>query len=188
MKHARIRHHGQIFNVQVDEQLRVTLPNGEVLQEREVEWLPPAQGTVFALGLNYADHASELEFKAPEEPLVFLKAPNTLTGHRQVSVRPAGVEYMHYEAELVAVIGKTARNVSREHAMEYVAGYSLCNDYAIRDYLENYYRPNLRVKSRDTLTPIGPTSSIATTSPIRTGWRSALTSTASCASAAAPPT
>lgn len=41
---------------------------------------------------------------------------------------------MHYEAELVAVIGKTARNVSREHAMEYVAGYSLCNDYAIRDY------------------------------------------------------
>ena len=156
MKHARIRHHGQIFNVQVDEQLRVTLPNGEVLQEREVEWLPPAQGTVFALGLNYADHASELEFKAPEEPLVFLKAPNTLTGHRQVSVRPAGVEYMHYEAELVAVIGKTVRNVSREHAMEYVAGYTLCNDYAIRDYLENYYRPNLRVKSRDTLTPIGP--------------------------------
>ena len=50
MKHARIRHHGQIFNVQVDEQLRVTLPNGEVLQEREVEWLPPAQGTVFAPG------------------------------------------------------------------------------------------------------------------------------------------
>ncbi|MBH3137585.1 fumarylacetoacetate hydrolase family protein [Serratia marcescens] len=156
MKHARIRHHGQIVNVQVDDQLRVTLPNGEVLQEREVEWLPPAQGTVFALGLNYADHASELEFKAPEEPLVFLKAPNTLTGHRQVSIRPAGVEYMHYEAELVAVIGKTARNVSRERAMEYVAGYTLCNDYAIRDYLENYYRPNLRVKSRDTLTPIGP--------------------------------
>ncbi len=51
-----------------------------------------------------------------------------------MSVRPAGVEYMHYEAELVAVIGKTARNVSREHAMEYVAGYTLCNDYAIRDY------------------------------------------------------
>jgi hypothetical protein len=56
---------------------------------------------------------------------------------------------MHYEAELVAVIGKTARNVSREDAMAYVAGYTLCNDYAIRDYLENYYRPNLRVKSRD---------------------------------------
>lgn len=156
MKHARIRHHGQIFNVSVDQQLRVTLPDGTQLNETDVEWLPPAQGTVFALGLNYADHASELEFKAPEEPLVFLKAANTLTGHRQVSVRPAGVDYMHYEAELVAVIGKTARHVNREQAMEYVAGYTLCNDYAIRDYLENYYRPNLRVKSRDGLTPIGP--------------------------------
>lgn len=156
MRHARIRHHGKVVNVSVDEQLRVTLPDGSVLNELDAEWLPPAQGTVFALGLNYADHASELEFKAPEEPLVFLKAPNTLTGHRQVSVRPADVEYMHYEAELVAVIGKTARNVSRENAMDYVAGYTLCNDYAIRDYLENYYRPNLRVKSRDTCTPIGP--------------------------------
>lgn len=156
MRHARIRHHGQIVNVTVDDQLSVTLPDGSKLDEFDVEWLPPAQGTIFALGLNYADHASELEFKAPEEPLVFLKGPNSLTGHCQVSVRPAQVEYMHYEAELVAVIGKTARNVSREQAMDYVAGYTLCNDYAIRDYLENYYRPNLRVKSRDTLTPIGP--------------------------------
>lgn len=156
MRHARIRHHGQIVNVTVDDQLSVTLPDGSKLDEYDVEWLPPAQGTIFALGLNYADHASELEFKAPEEPLVFLKGPNSLTGHRQVSVRPAQVEYMHYEAELVAVIGKTARNVSRVQAMDYVAGYTLCNDYAIRDYLENYYRPNLRVKSRDTLTPIGP--------------------------------
>lgn len=156
MRHAHIRHHGQIVNVTVDDQLSVTLPDGSKLDEFDVEWLPPAQGTIFALGLNYADHASELEFKAPEEPLVFLKGPNSLTGHRQVSVRPAQVDYMHYEAELVAVIGKTARNVSREQAMDYVAGYTLCNDYAIRDYLENYYRPNLRVKSRDTLTPIGP--------------------------------
>ena len=61
---------------------------------------------------------------------------------------------MHYEAELVVVIGKTARKVSEAEAMDYVAGYTVCNDYAIRDYLENYYRPNLRVKSRDGLTPI----------------------------------
>jgi 5-oxopent-3-ene-1,2,5-tricarboxylate decarboxylase/2-hydroxyhepta-2,4-diene-1,7-dioate isomerase len=48
--------------------------------------------------------------------------------------------------------------VSEAEAMDYVAGYTVCNDYAIRDYLENYYRPNLRVKSRDGLTPISPTS------------------------------
>lgn len=117
---------------------------------------PDGHPTIFALGLNYADHASELDFKAPDSPLVFIKAPNTLTGDNAVTVRPDGVDYMHYEAELVVVIGKTARNISRETALDYVAGYTVCNDYAVRDYLENYYRPNLRVKSRDTLTPLLP--------------------------------
>ncbi|MEX0633821.1 fumarylacetoacetate hydrolase family protein [Serratia ureilytica] len=60
---------------------------------------------------------------------------------------------MHYEAELVAVIGKTARNVSREHAMEYVAGYTLCNDYAIRDYLLPAESAGEEPRH---LTPIGP--------------------------------
>ncbi|MDR9889221.1 4-hydroxyphenylacetate degradation bifunctional isomerase/decarboxylase [Pseudenterobacter timonensis] len=120
-------------------------------------WPLSPNNTLFALGLNYADHASELDFKPPTEPLVFIKAPNTFNSDGQTSVRPNNVEYMHYEAELVVVIGKTARKVSEADAMEYVAGYTVCNDYAIRDYLENYYRPNLRVKSRDGLTPIGPT-------------------------------
>ncbi|MBJ3813567.1 2-hydroxyhepta-2,4-diene-1,7-dioate isomerase [Shimwellia pseudoproteus] len=156
MKQARIRYQGQDLAVTVDNQDRILLADGTQLPADQVTWLPPASGTIFALGLNYADHATELEFKAPEAPLIFIKAPNSLTGHRQVSVRPDNVEYMHYEAELVVVIGKAARRVSQAEAMEYVAGYTVCNDYAIRDYLENYYRPNLRVKSRDTLTPIGP--------------------------------
>lgn len=63
---------------------------------------------------------------------------------------------MHYECELAVVIGRTARNVKRNDAYEYISGYTIANDYAIRDYLENYYRPNLAVKNRDTLTPIGP--------------------------------
>jgi len=87
---------------------------------------------------------------------VFLKGPNALTGHRGQTRRPAGVKFMHYECELVAVIGKTARRVKREQALEYVGGYTVANDYAIRDYLENYYRPNLRVKNRDGCTPLGP--------------------------------
>ncbi|ECJ6153229.1 4-hydroxyphenylacetate degradation protein, partial [Salmonella enterica] len=128
----------------------------EFARHQTFTWPLSATGTLFALGLNYADHASELAFTPPKEPLVFIKAPNTFTEHHQTSVRPNNVEYMHYEAELVVVIGKTARKVSEAEAMEYVAGYTVCNDYAIRDYLENYYRPNLRVKSRDGLTPIGP--------------------------------
>lgn len=128
----------------------------EMTEVRTRPALSHPNGTLFALGLNYADHASELDFKPPEEPLVFIKAPNTFNGDNQTSVRPNNIEYMHYEAELVVVIGKTARNVTEADAMDYVAGYTVCNDYAIRDYLENYYRPNLRVKSRDGLTPIAP--------------------------------
>jgi 5-oxopent-3-ene-1,2,5-tricarboxylate decarboxylase/2-hydroxyhepta-2,4-diene-1,7-dioate isomerase len=63
---------------------------------------------------------------------------------------------MHYECELAIVIGRTAKQVSRQDAMRYVAGYTVANDYAIRDYLENWYRPNLRVKNRDTCTVLGP--------------------------------
>jgi 5-oxopent-3-ene-1,2,5-tricarboxylate decarboxylase/2-hydroxyhepta-2,4-diene-1,7-dioate isomerase len=137
---------------------RVRLPDGNFVDEADVRWLPPMRfGTIFALGLNYADHAKELAFGgAPEEPLVFLKGPNTLLGHRGHTKRPADATFMHYECELAVVIGKTCRNVSRDRAYEVVRGYTVANDYAIRDYLENYYRPNLRVKNRDTCTPIGP--------------------------------
>lgn len=156
MKRAKIVYLDQVQDVTVNDDLSVVLATGEVLQESDVKWLPPANGTMFALGLNYADHARELAFEPPKEPLIFIKANNTYTGHNQTTWRPDHVSYMHYECELVAVIGKTAKNVKRENALDYVAGYTLCNDYAIRDYLENYYRPNLRVKNREATTPVGP--------------------------------
>lgn len=159
MKHARIAYDGAIHRATAvpGDDTYLQLADGRVLHETEVVWLPPVvPRTIFALGLNYADHAKELAFKAPVEPLAFLKGSNTLIGHRARTVRPAGVDFMHYECELVVVIGKTASNVPRERAYEVVSGYTVANDYAIRDYLENYYRPNLRVKSRDTCTPIGP--------------------------------
>ena len=156
MKHARIRFEGQDQAVTVEAHNAVRLADGRLLAEHQVQWLPPATGSMFALGLNYADHAAELAFKPPTEPLAFIKSPGTYTGHNQATWRPDNVAYMHYECELVAVIGKAARNVKREDALQYLAGYTVCNDYAIRDYLENYYRPNLRVKNRDATTPIGP--------------------------------
>ena len=157
MKRARVVHDGIATDAVAFED-RLKLADGRVVDEADVAWLPPRRfGTIFALGLNYADHAKELAFgSAPEEPLVFLKGPNTLIGHRSTTIRPAGVAYMHYECELAVVIGTTCRHVSRESAYDVVGGYTVANDYAIRDYLENYYRPNLRVKNRDTCTPIGP--------------------------------
>jgi len=156
MKRARVAFEGAIHHAgEADGKLR--LADGRLLEETDVVWLPPVQPrTVFALGLNYADHAKELAFKAPETPLVFLKGPNTIVGHRARTRRPADVAFMHYECELAVVIGRTARDVPKERALEVVAGYTVANDYAVRDYLENYYRPNLRVKNRDGCTPLGP--------------------------------
>lgn len=135
----------------------VLLADGRVCRENEVVWLSPiVPGTIFALGLNYAEHAKELQFSKQEEPLVFLKGPGSVIGHRGVTRRPADVSFMHYECELAVVIGRPAKDVTRETAMDYVAGYMIANDYAIRDYLENYYRPNLRVKNRDGGTVLGP--------------------------------
>ncbi|WP_374724248.1 fumarylacetoacetate hydrolase family protein [Calidifontibacillus erzurumensis] len=156
MKRARVAYSGAIHDA-VEFEDRLKLDDGRIVGEEEVVWLPPVQvRTVFALGLNYADHAAELAFKAPTEPLVFLKGPNTFIGHRGQTFRPHDATFMHYECELAVVIGKQARKVKQQDAYHYVAGYTIANDYAIRDYLENYYRPNLRVKNRDTCTPIGP--------------------------------
>ena len=160
MKHARVAYAGALHNA-TERDGQLLLADGRVVAPDAVVWLPPMAPvrrarTILALGLNYADHARELAFKAPEEPLVFIKGEASLIGHRGFTLRPAGVEFMHYECELTVVIGRTARKVRRDDAYDFVAAYTVANDYAVRDYLENWYRPNLRVKNRDTGTPIGP--------------------------------
>ena len=159
MMHARVAFAGAIHHASpADETLTdVRLADGRRVAASQVVWLPPfVPGTVIALGLNYAEHARELASKAQEEPLVFLKGPGTLLGHLGTTRRPADVKFMHYECELAVVIGRTARKVERSRALEHVAGYCIANDYAVRDYLENWYRPNLRVKNRDGGTVLGP--------------------------------
>ncbi|MFM8755655.1 MAG: fumarylacetoacetate hydrolase family protein [Limnohabitans sp.] len=164
MKHARIAWSGAVQQaVESDGRLLITQGphQGRRVGFDEVVWQPPLAPvpqarSVIALGLNYADHARELAFKAPEEPLAFMKGEATLIGHRAFTRRPADVACMHYECELAVVVGRTARRVRKDDAYDFIAGYTVANDYAIRDYLENWYRPNLRVKNRDTCTPIGP--------------------------------
>ncbi len=156
MKHARIAYCGAIHSA-ISEAGQLRLTDGRLISEESVVWLPPVHpGTILALGLNYVDHAKELSFEPPKEPLAFPKAVASLIGHNGQTRRPRGVAYMHYECELAVVIGKTARSVPRAQAHEYIAGYTVANDYAVRDYLENYYRPNFCAKSRDEATPLGP--------------------------------
>ena len=161
MKHGRVIFEGQTLAVTESADGRVQLPDGRVVAEADVQWLPPLEcGTIIALGLNYADHVKELSKEltvtSKDAPLVFLKGPNSLVGHRGHTPRPSTASFMHYECELAVVIGRTAKHVKAADALQYVAGYTVCNDYAIRDYLENFYRPNLRVKNRDACTVLGP--------------------------------
>ena len=160
MKRARVAYAGAIHEATPHPDAdgrRLRLADGRVVAEDAVVWLPPFEvGTVIALGLNFSDHAKELAFNAQQEPLVFLKGPGALIGHRGQTRRPADATFMHYECELAVVIGRPAYRVPRADAMQHVAGYTVANDYAIRDYLENWYRPNLRVKNRDTCTVLGP--------------------------------
>lgn len=161
MRTARVAWAGAVHEARPHEQ-GLQLGNGQVLAEDQVVWLPPVAqpGTVIALGLNYADHVKELSREltrsTQDEPLVFLKGPNALVGHRGRTRRPADATFMHYECELAVVIGRSARRVKAADALAHVHGYTVCNDYAVRDYLENWYRPNLRVKNRDGATALGP--------------------------------
>jgi 5-oxopent-3-ene-1,2,5-tricarboxylate decarboxylase/2-hydroxyhepta-2,4-diene-1,7-dioate isomerase len=160
MRLARVAFGGAIHHA-TEHAGGVQLADGRVLAETQVVWLPPFEaGTIIALGINYADHAKELAKEltigTQDEPLAFLKAPNTLIGHRGFTRRPRDATFMHYECELAVVIGRVAKNVKRADAMAFVAGYTVANDYAVRDYLENWYRPNLRVKNRDGCTALGP--------------------------------
>ena len=158
MKRARVAYAGALHDAAPGaEPGTLRLADGRVVADDAVVWLAPFEvGTIIALGLNYADHARELAFTAQDEPLVFLKGPGSVLGHRGRTRRPADATFMHYDCELAVVIGKAARKASRAEAMSHVAGYTVANDYAIRDYLENWYRPNFRVKNRDGGTVLGP--------------------------------
>jgi 5-oxopent-3-ene-1,2,5-tricarboxylate decarboxylase/2-hydroxyhepta-2,4-diene-1,7-dioate isomerase len=114
VKRARVAYAGAVHEATPVAADAVRLTDGRVVSEESVVWLPPFEvGTIIALGLNYADHAKELAFKAQDEPLAFLKGPGTLIGHRGQTRRPADVTFMHYECELAVVIGRPARRVRR---------------------------------------------------------------------------
>lgn len=91
-------------------------------------------GKIVCMGLNYADHAKEGGNARPEYPSFFMRVPSSLTAHMSPIVRPKVSDKLDYEAELAFVVGKTARYLTRENALDCVAGYSIFNDGSIRDY------------------------------------------------------
>ena len=111
---------------------------------------------IVAIGLNYIDHASESKMELPKSPLVFAKFRNSITGPTDSIKIPTTVtKEVDYEVELGVVIGKTAKNVSKEEALDYVFGYTIINDVSARD-LQFGDGQWVRGKSLDTFCPTGP--------------------------------
>lgn len=131
--------------------------DGETYDAVKVTWLPPVvPSKIVAFVLNYADHANELGIATAEEPVIFLKPPSSLIGNFGEIVYPRGSKYMHYEAEFAVVVGKSARKVSADKALDYVRGYTIANDVTVRDFITNTFRPPLKAKGFDTFCPLGP--------------------------------
>ena len=115
----------------------------------------PRPGKIVCVGLNYRDHAEEQGAELPEAPLLFAKFPTALVGPGDAIVIPPIVTKCDYEAELGVVLGETVRQVSKENALEAVAGYVVANDVSARD-LQFGDGQWTRGKSPDTFCPVGP--------------------------------
>ncbi len=122
----------------------------------QIHLLPPCVPTkVVAVGLNYRDHAAELGMPIPEEPLIFLKPPSSVTGPGKPIKCPKMSNQVEYEGELGVVIGQRTKKVAASSTKNYILGYTCLNDVTARD-LQKKDVQFTRAKSFDTFCPIGP--------------------------------
>jgi 5-oxopent-3-ene-1,2,5-tricarboxylate decarboxylase/2-hydroxyhepta-2,4-diene-1,7-dioate isomerase len=132
-------------------------PDGRSVAIKDAQHLPPSEPTkIIAVHLNYDSRTKEFMTKLPPAPTYFMKPVTALNSHGGDIVRPQGCKWLNYEGEIVIVIGKTCRNISPAEAGEYIAGYSVGNDFGLHDFRDTDAGSMLRVKGSDTLAPVGP--------------------------------
>jgi 5-oxopent-3-ene-1,2,5-tricarboxylate decarboxylase/2-hydroxyhepta-2,4-diene-1,7-dioate isomerase len=119
--------------------------------------LPPVEPSkIICAHLNYRNRVEELQTTTGPAPNYFYKPPSCLVGHRSAVIRPQGCRFLNYEGEVAIVVGRTARNIRRAEAQDYIAGYTLANDYALHDFRDADRGSMVRVKGADTLGLVGP--------------------------------
>jgi len=159
MKLVRCVYNNNIYSgvLEYDEVILKT-PNikPKTVKVNDVILLAPVEPSkIVSVGLNYRSHAEELGMAIPEEPIIFLKPPTSVIGSKEAIIYPKNVKRVDYEAELAVVIKKTARDISKNDAASYIAGYTCFNDVTARD-LQKKDGQWTRAKSFDTFAPIGP--------------------------------
>jgi 5-oxopent-3-ene-1,2,5-tricarboxylate decarboxylase/2-hydroxyhepta-2,4-diene-1,7-dioate isomerase len=119
--------------------------------------LPPVEPTkIICCHLNHISRVREFGVSLPPAPTYFHKPVSALNSHRAAVVRPSNCKWLNYEGEVAIVIGRTCRNVSYADAPQYIAGYTVANDYGLHDFRDTDSGSMLRVKGADTLCPLGP--------------------------------
>ena len=119
--------------------------------------LPPVVPTkVIAVHLNHVSRVTEFQIKLSATPTYFQKPTSALNSHRGDVVRPQNCKWLNYEGEVGIVIGRRCRNVSQAEAGDYIAGYTVANDFGLHDFRDTDAGSMLRVKGSDTLCPLGP--------------------------------
>ncbi len=119
--------------------------------------LPPVTPTkILAVHLNHRSRVAEFQARLPAAPTYFQKPVSALVAHGGTVVRPAGCRYLNYEGEVAIVIGRTCRGVPRSQAADYIAGYTIANDFGLHDFRDTDAGSMLRVKGSDTMAPLGP--------------------------------
>jgi 5-oxopent-3-ene-1,2,5-tricarboxylate decarboxylase/2-hydroxyhepta-2,4-diene-1,7-dioate isomerase len=136
---------------------RLRLPDGRTVREADATCLPPCDPTkILCVHLNY--DSRRVEFRAPPltTPTYFQKPVSALNAHRGLLLRPQGCEFLNYEGEIAAIVGRPMRNVLPEDVWDHLAGFAPANDVGCQDFRDTDSGSMLRVKGMDGFCPIGP--------------------------------
>ena len=153
----RILHQGTPVWVKPEEGGKLRLGDGRLVDEASATYLPPCDPTkIICIHLNY--DSRRVEFKAPPlvTPTYFQKPLTTLNAHRGFLNRPADCQYLNYEGEIAAIVGKPMRNVAPADVWDHLAGFAPANDVGAQDFRDTDAGSMLRVKGQDGFCPVGP--------------------------------
>jgi 5-oxopent-3-ene-1,2,5-tricarboxylate decarboxylase / 2-hydroxyhepta-2,4-diene-1,7-dioate isomerase len=157
VKHVRIEHEGRPLQGTLTAE-KIDAGGLELPVSAVERWLPPVvPGKIIATHLTYRSRAEEYRMaRLPSAPSYFMKPPSSLSGHLAPVVRPAGCRFLNYEGEIAVVIGRSCREVAVDEALDYVAGYTVANDWGVHDFRHADRGSMLRVKGQDGFCPLGP--------------------------------
>jgi 2-keto-4-pentenoate hydratase/2-oxohepta-3-ene-1,7-dioic acid hydratase in catechol pathway len=156
VEYRRILLDGNVVDVIRDGDELLAADGRRVEAATAIHLAPVAPTKILCCHLNHISRVREFGISLPPAPTWFQKPVSALNAHGGAVVRPANCHYLNYEGEIAIVIGRTARNIRLQDAGNYIAGYTIANDFGLHDFRDTDAGSMLRVKGADTLAPLGP--------------------------------